>query len=179
MVRTILAIVFTVILTSGPVRAEVPPVSSVWSSSGGATPIASVTLQGLSGEKVNLAEPSGHPVLIHFWATWCAPCLAELPALDRLAVQLAGRGVSVVAVSEDKGGAADVRPALDRRAALPHVTVLLDPHRDMARALSSTTVPTTVIVDADGRERARLAGSGEWFGLDGERLLAEIVGTKK
>jgi thiol-disulfide isomerase/thioredoxin len=120
------------------------------------------------------AELGGGPTLLHFWATWCVPCVAELPALDRLAEELGRQGVKVLVVSEDRGGANDVRPFLARLAPMPHLTVLLDPERRAAARLQLKAVPTTLVVGADGRERARLTGAGDWAASDRAMLSAEL-----
>ncbi len=120
---------------------------------------------------VTLGDLPKPPLVLHFWATWCAPCGEELPALDALAARLA---IPVVAVSEDRGGADDVQPYLDHHPPLPHLEMRFDAKRKLARALGLGAVPVSVVIGADGRETARLIGTGEWEGADGQRLAGAI-----
>jgi thiol-disulfide isomerase/thioredoxin len=112
----------------------------------------------LDGGAVTLASFRGKPLVLNFWATWCAPCVAELPQLDQLA---AGGTVRVVAVSVDRGGATRVRPFLAAHA-VPHLTVLLDSGSTAVHAAGVVGFPTTLILDAEGRVRGRLEGPAAW-----------------
>ena len=112
---------------------------------------------GLDGAPVLLSAFRGKPVVLNFWATWCAPCVAELPDLDRLA---AG-GVMVVAASVDHGGAAAVKPFLDQHG-ITHARVVLDVGSASTHAANVAGFPTTLIIDAQGRLRGRLEGPADW-----------------
>jgi thiol-disulfide isomerase/thioredoxin len=113
-----------------------------------------------TGKPVGLAEFRGHPVVLNFWATWCVPCVAELPELDRLA---ASGALTVLAASADRRGMEVVGPFLAKHP-LPHLTVLLDPASDAAHAVEVVGFPTTLIIDATGRLRGRLEGPAAWSG---------------
>ncbi len=115
---------------------------------------------GLDGKRRRLAAFRGQPVVLNFWATWCAPCVKELPELDRLAVV---GGITVLAVSADHGGADAVRPFLAAHK-LPHLTVLLDPESEAVHLLGLLGFPTTLILDAQARLRGRLEGPAAWAG---------------
>jgi thiol-disulfide isomerase/thioredoxin len=105
-----------------------------------------------------LASFRGKPVVLNFWATWCGPCVTELPELDKLA---AGGAITVLAVSADRGGADRVKPFLAAHL-LGHLTVMLDPDSDAVHAMGVFGFPTTLIVDAQGRLRGRLEGPARW-----------------
>jgi thiol-disulfide isomerase/thioredoxin len=79
-----------------------------------------------SGAMVTLAAFRGRVVLLNFWATWCAPCIREMPALDRLQAELGDQGLTVLAVSQDRGGAKVVGPFLDKLK-LDNLAIYLDP----------------------------------------------------
>jgi thiol-disulfide isomerase/thioredoxin len=114
----------------------------------------------ITGEPVGLARFRGRPVVLNFWATWCAPCVAELPELDELA---ASGAVTVLAASADRRGMEVVGPFLAKHP-LPHLTVLLDQESDAAHAAGVAGFPTTLIIDAEGRLRGRLEGPASWSG---------------
>lgn len=125
-----------------------------------AAPLPNLHLTGLDGAPVSLAAFRGKPMVLNFWATWCAPCVAELPELDALA---AGGQVGVLAASTDRGGAARVKPFLASHA-MAHADVVLDPGSEAAHTLQVAGFPTTLIIDARGMLRARLEGPCAWAG---------------
>jgi thiol-disulfide isomerase/thioredoxin len=112
----------------------------------------------LEGAAKTLADYEGRPVVLNFWATWCAPCVAELPELDKLA---ATGTVTVLAVSADRKGALIVRPFAATHH-IDHATLLLDPGSDAVGALRITGFPTTLIIGADGKLRGTLEGPANW-----------------
>jgi thiol-disulfide isomerase/thioredoxin len=111
----------------------------------------------LEGGAVALSAFRGKPVVLNFWATWCGPCVLELPALD----QLAASGTMVVAASTDHGGAAIVKPFLAKHG-ISHALVVLDPGNESTHAAGVVGFPTTLIIDAQGRLRGRLEGPADW-----------------
>jgi thiol-disulfide isomerase/thioredoxin len=114
-----------------------------------------------AGASHSLAEFAGRGVVLNLWATWCVPCVAELPALATLARRGAALGIDVVPLSSDRGGAAAVERfyAAHGLAALP---VWLDPKGEVGRALGARGIPTTLVIDRMGRERGRLEGAADW-----------------
>jgi thiol-disulfide isomerase/thioredoxin len=127
--------------------------------------LAFVTLEGA---RLALSALRGKPLVLNFWATWCGPCVLELPALDRLAAS----GVTVVAASTDHGGADIVKPFLARHG-IGHLRVVLDPGNESTHAAGVVGFPTTLIIDAQGRLRGRLEGPADWSGA--ASLIAGIV----
>ena len=121
----------------------------------GALPDLSFT--GLDGALVKLSAFRGKPVVVNFWATWCGPCVAELPDLDRLAEA----GTVVLAASADHGGAAVVKPFLTKHG-ITHAHVVLDAGNDATHAAGVVGSPTTRRVAAQGRLRGRLEGPADW-----------------
>ena len=153
-----------------PVGAEEPAATPIWRVPAVPALLPATTLEDTAGRDVPLGSGRTKATVFHFWATWCAPCVAELPALATLATTLAPQGVVVLAVSEDHGGARDVGPFLERRPVSGSMAMVLDPRRTLAKSLGVGLVPTTIIFGADGLERARLTGSGDWSAADGRRL---------
>ncbi len=124
----------------------------------------------LDGGVKTLADFHGKPVLLNFWATWCVPCVAELPELD----QLAGTdsGLVVIAVSADRGGAPVVSPFLAAHH-ITHATVMLDQSSDTAHALGVVGFPTTLLIDASGHLRGTMEGPASW-GTAGQAIAAIV-----
>jgi thiol-disulfide isomerase/thioredoxin len=122
------------------------------------TALPDLPFHTLDGAPTALKRYSGKPIVLNFWATWCIPCVAELPELDTLA---AGGGITVLAVSADRSGAAAVKPFLAKHK-LAHAIVLLDASSDAARAMQVVGFPTTLIIDPTGHLRGRLEGPCTW-----------------
>jgi thiol-disulfide isomerase/thioredoxin len=113
------------------------------------------------GAPLAMRSFAGKPLLLNFWATWCPPCVAEMPALDRLHAALAEARIIVVAASQDRGGANVVRPFYERTG-VQHLPVWLDPRGAAGRAFGIRGLPTTVVLNRSGREVARLEGEATW-----------------
>lgn len=113
------------------------------------------------GRSRNLAEFRGESVVLNLWATWCAPCVREMPQLDRLNRLLAGDGIRVLALSEDRGGAPLVRRFYDVNG-INNLEVLIDAGGKVLGELKVRGLPTTVLIDAGGREVGRALGAAEW-----------------
>lgn len=107
-----------------------------------------------------LAENPGKPLLVNLWATWCAPCLRELPGLDRLAAET-GDALVVVAISQDMEGWRKVTPWLEANP-LPNLTVRLESKMQYGFAAKATGLPVTILYGPDGKEKWRYAGDREW-----------------
>lgn len=127
--------------------------------------------RGPDDAPVTLAEFRGRPLLVNLWATWCAPCVAEMPTLDALAASGAGR-MAVVAVAQDLQGAAVVDPWF-QKAGLKALQPYLDPKNALLDAYGNAALPTSIYYGADGREIWRLMGAIDWQGEEAKALLAE------
>ena len=129
---------------------------------------------GADGRDVSLSDFSGRPLLVNIWATWCAPCKAEMPTLDALAVLEEGR-VSVIAVSQDLEGHKPVRRFFDQ-AAIVNLEPYTDPDNSLLAAFGNNiALPTTVLYDSDSREVWRIIGGVEWDDAEMAKLLAEAA----
>jgi len=124
----------------------------------------------VEGRETGFAAFRGRGLVVNFWATWCPPCVAEMPALDRLHAQLSREGIEVLALSNDRGGRAQVEPFF-QRTGLRHMAIWLDPRGATGRALNVRVLPTTIILDRRGQEVARLMGEAEW---DKPEIVAAI-----
>jgi thiol-disulfide isomerase/thioredoxin len=124
----------------------------------------------LDGGPVRLADFKGGVVLLNFWATWCAPCIREMPALNRLQFMLGREGLRVAAVSIDRGGKDLVVP-FAKKLGLRNLPLYLDPKSSLARAFGVTGLPSTYLIDAQGRIVRAMAGAAEWDSRAAVRLI--------
>jgi len=133
-------------------------------------PLPEVTLQGLDDAPRSLSEYRGGWVVVNFWATWCAPCRKEMPALDRLA---AG-GTTVVTVATGRNPV----PAIERfwaETGIAHLPVLRDPGSELARGMAILGLPVTVILNPEGQEVARLIGDAAWDAPEAQAVLDALT----
>lgn len=132
-------------------------------------PAPAVSFTTRDGKSQTLADYRGKPVLVNLWATWCRPCVAEMPALDIMAQRLAGR-VTVLPLSQDLAGwrAVDGFFKPGRFKALKPV---LDKPGDFASEIGATGLPVTILYDAQGREVWRVSGPLAWEKPETDRLL--------
>jgi thiol-disulfide isomerase/thioredoxin len=124
-------------------------------------PVANVEFEDGQGRKRTLADFRGKVVLLNIWATWCGPCRAEMPTLDRLQAKLGSKDFEVVALSIDRGGQTVVKSffdAINVRA----LTIYVDATAAAQDKLGVVGIPTTVLIDREGREVARHIGPARW-----------------
>ena len=122
-------------------------------------------------KQVDLTAYRGRYVLLNFWATWCAPCVREMPALDRLADATDKEKLIVIAISLDTGGAAEVSSFLSKLS-LKHLKILYDPAKKAIRDFSIRGLPTTILISPEGSIVAKLEGEAAW---DKPALLSQIA----
>ena len=132
------------------------------------TPLEAFT--DLAGNRVRLAEFEGQVVLLNFWATWCAPCVREMPSLDRLQAALGERGLSVVAVSIDRGGVKAIRP-FAKRLGLTQMGLYHDPKASLLRAFGVAGLPASFVIGRNGAIVGAYAGPAEWDGPEARVLI--------
>ena len=113
------------------------------------------------GRKTTLKAFAGRMVLLNLWATWCAPCREEMPALERLQALMGGTELQVVPLSIDRAGARAVAEFF-REIGIERLPIYVDPSGEAARRLRAFGLPTTLLIDPRGREMGRLVGPAEW-----------------
>lgn len=123
-----------------------------------------------AGNKRSLADFRGRAVLVNFWATWCAPCVEEMPSLDRLQAKQGGSDFTVLAISEDRGGVRVAQPFLEKLG-VNRLDLHFDDRMALARAMEVSGLPTSVLLDREGRMVARVIGTRDW---DSEESIALI-----
>ncbi len=124
-------------------------------------PAPDAAFLGPDGSDITLDRFRGKLVVLNFWATWCAPCRREMPTLDRLQESLGGERLEVVALSIDRDGAERVDPFFEK-IGVRRLQRYLDPRNALGKAMAVRRLPTTIVLDAEGREIGRLEGPAEW-----------------
>ncbi|MFT7267652.1 MAG: thiol-disulfide isomerase/thioredoxin [Porticoccus sp.] len=124
------------------------------------TPLPSMSFDD-GNQSAGIEKFLGHYVLVNFWATWCVPCIKEMPALDRLAESLYKQGLIIIAINQDAGGFNEVKPFL-KSMALKKILVWYDKKNKGFRDLGFKGLPTTILINPEGFMVAKLEGSAEW-----------------
>lgn len=123
------------------------------------------------GEKVTLGSFSGKPLLLNLWATWCAPCIAEMPTLDALAAR--DPNLQVLAVSQDFDEQESKVAAFFEERKLTRLEPYRDPELGLMTGLKADVLPTTILYDSTGKEVWRMTGAADWTGTDTAKLLSD------
>ena len=156
---------------------EPPPVSG-WMEQFSFTkpprPAPQTPFQVGDGTEITLGDFEGRVLLVNFWATWCAPCVRELPSLDRLQFELGGEGLLVLAISQDRGGAAVAVPFL-KKLNVNRLGLFLDSKMKLGRAFGVRGLPWTILIDRDGKMIGQLPGYAEWDSEEGLALIRHYL----
>jgi thiol-disulfide isomerase/thioredoxin len=136
--------------------------------------LANVRFVDASGAPRSLSDWKGKVVLLNLWATWCAPCRKEMPALDRLQQALGSETFEVVALNLDRGGVDVAKKFLDQ-IGIAALKLYADPSTRASTGLNAVGMPTTILIDRQGRELGRLVGPAEWDSADAHRLIAAAL----
>ena len=132
--------------------------------------LALAVTAGLSAGSAIAADFKGKTVLLNLWATWCAPCREEMPSLDRLQKDLGSGKFEVVALSLDRKGAEASQKFLDETK-VSNLKLYIDASAKQGTLLRIVGMPTTILIDKEGRELGRLAGPAEWDSEDAKKLI--------
>ncbi|MDE8348474.1 MAG: TlpA disulfide reductase family protein [Acidocella sp.] len=130
-----------------------------------------------TGHPLSLADYRGSGLLVNVWATWCPPCVAELPSIAALAPQLAPFKILVLPVSVDSDGAQAVQPFYKSHS-ITTLPILLDTDGNAPDLLQSNGIPITVLIDPAGRMVARLEGGANWNTPNSIAAITQLIGTK-
>ena len=128
-------------------------------------PVPEIQFQDSEGKGLTLADFRGKLILLNIWATWCLPCRQEMPTLDRLQAELGGPDFQVLALSMDRGGFEAITKFY-AEVGVKHLARYLDSSTEAASTLGAVGLPTTLLIDRDGREIGRLVGPAEWDSSD-------------
>ena len=134
-------------------------------------PIPEAEIKNDQGATAKLSDLKGKPLLVNLWATWCVPCIKELPTLDALAARDAAK-LQVVVVNEDLEGARVVTPFLQKRP-LKTLKPWMDTGNALMIPLKASSLPTTILYGADGKEIWRISRDMDWTAPEAAALLAQ------
>jgi thiol-disulfide isomerase/thioredoxin len=141
----------------------------------GANPAPPIELYTIDGKPFNLEQLRGKVVLVNFWATWCEPCVEEMPSMQRLRAQLAGAPFEVVAVNHEEGEAR-IRGFLKK---VPlDFTIVRDTDGGVTRAWHTRIFPSSYLVDAEGKIRYVLAGATDWSATATVKKIESLLPAK-
>ena len=134
------------------------------------TPAPDFTFTGPDGADATLKDFAGKPMLVNLWATWCAPCVAEMPTLDAVAKAYGPKRLAVLTISQDSQGESVVK-AFFQKHELPNLQGWIDPENQFGFHYATGMLPTTVLYDAQGKETARVVGALDWHSKEGRDLI--------
>lgn len=136
-------------------------------------PVPSFDMKDGQSRPVTLESYRGRAVLLNLWASWCPPCVAELPTLDRLKPTAANEDIAVVALCLDRSGNVGAVNTY-ARLGIQNLDVIVDSHRAVAQMLNAAILPTTLMIDPQGREVARFVGAAHWDSPQAMALLRMV-----
>jgi thiol-disulfide isomerase/thioredoxin len=154
-------------------EAEALPPPTLSLAPGAAAEMPALTFSDAEGHALSLADFRGKVVLLNVWATWCTPCRRELPALDRLQARLGGADFEVVVLSVDRQGVAAVRPFFEQLG-LKALRLYADPSGRTMESLELVGLPTTVLIDRAGRQRAVMVGPAAWDSVEAVAAIQRL-----
>ncbi len=132
-------------------------------------------IRDVEGKPVSLDRFRGKVVLLNLWATWCGPCRTEMPVLDRLQAKLGGPQFQVVALATDAGGTKAVREFY-KSLGLRNLAIYVEGEGNVLATLGAPGIPTTLLVDAEGRELGRYVGAADWEAEGFQRMVRSQFG---
>ena len=138
-------------------------------------PVSRVQFLDATGTPQTVDHWQGRGLLLNFWATWCPPCVKELPALHRLKELFHDKGVDVIAVNIDKPDTAEVQAFL-RKVGAEGLVPYTDPERKFMNAAKVASMPTTLLVDSKGNEVAGVLRDAHWDDPDIAEFVAGCIG---
>ncbi|MFV0300774.1 MAG: TlpA family protein disulfide reductase [Paracoccus sp. (in: a-proteobacteria)] len=126
------------------------------------------------GNELRLADYAGKALLVNFWATWCAPCREEMPALDLLQGELGGEDFQVLTIATGR----NAREAIDKfyaETGVEHLPVLTDAKQKLSRDMGVLGLPVSVLISPEGKEVARLMGDADWASDGARQVIRELT----
>lgn len=137
-----------------------------------------VAFSDIDGNELSLADYQGKWVLLNFWATWCAPCRAEMPTLSNLETQLGGDDFTVLTIATGR----NPPPAIKRfftEASIENLPTHIDPRQALSRPMAVLGLPVTIVINPEGQEIARLTGDAVWDDENAVTLIKAMISSEE
>jgi len=138
-------------------------------------PAPGFTLTSLAGKRSSLDDYHGKVVLAHFWATFCIPCVREMPELESLWQEYREQGLVVLGIAADRGSESVVREFAGKTGVT--FPILLDPDGTVRNRYEVVALPMTYLIGRDGKISARMIGAREWTIPEGRAILERLLET--
>ena len=133
-------------------------------------PATNASFQDANGRVVNFSDFNGKVILVNLWATWCAPCIREMPDLNELQKSFENDDFEVILISQNSDGI-ESSLAFLKNNNISHLTTYIDTNRGVARTFKANALPTSILINAKGYEVGRLIGPAEWNSDSAQRLI--------
>lgn len=133
-------------------------------------PATNASFQDANGRVVNFSDFNGKVILVNLWATWCAPCIKEMPDLNELQKSFENDDFEVILISQNSDGI-ESSLAFLKNNNISHLTTYIDTNRSVARTFKANALPTSILINAKGYEVGRLIGPAEWNSDSAQRLI--------
>jgi thiol-disulfide isomerase/thioredoxin len=171
----IVSVCGTLLLGSAALRADEPDKIKLGEFIPAASPqpAPEISVTDMAGKTVSLSDFKGRFVLVNLWATWCQPCLKEMPSLVALQTRL-GTALTVLAISEDRAGARIVQDFVAAHG-IDKLAVYLDPNSTASHAFEGIGLPTSFLIDADGKVLGKVEGGADWDSDAMRAALAKLL----
>ena len=136
-----------------------------------------ISYQTVLGETVNLDDLKGQWVVFNLWATWCPPCLVEMPSLQAAQDKFGGQGIQIIAVALDRNMNSETLKSFMKKQNFGPVAAYYDENNEIMRSLNIRGLPTTYILAPNGRAVALMEGDADWMSDDGQAFLNSLTGA--
>ena len=136
-------------------------------------PAPGFSLPDLNGKPRTLESYRGQYVLLNFWATWCPPCLEEMPSMEKLQQKFSAHPFTIVAASSDEAGATAVQPFVDKLGVT--FPILLDTNKEVAKVYGAQDLPLSFLIDPNGQVIAAAKGARDWASKQAVEVIGELV----
>jgi thiol-disulfide isomerase/thioredoxin len=137
-------------------------------------PAPATPFKDMADADKTLADFKGKVLIVNFWATWCAPCVKEMPMLEALQAKLGGPGFQVLAVSQDREGAQIAKPFIEVQK-WKNAAFFTESPGHFARDANLRGLPTSLLIDKQGREVARVEGEANWLAPEVEQRVKALM----
>ena len=137
-------------------------------------PAPATVFKDASDADQTLASFAGKVLVVNFWATWCAPCVKEMPTLDALQAKMGGDGFQVLAISQDREGAKVAKPFAEKNE-WKNLPFYVEQPGKFMRDAKLNGLPTSLIIDKNGQEVARVEGELDWNSPEVEKVLRDLM----